>query len=85
VQIGAFSRQVPDEVAARFSQIRDWPVENKEVNGLYIYNVGNFSEARFARALRDEAVRLGITDAFITVYRDGRKLYGQEAATLLSR
>jgi hypothetical protein len=85
VQIGAFSKEVPDEVAARFSKIRNWPVEYKQVNNLYIYNAGNFSEARFARDLKDEAVRLGITDAFVAVYRDGKKLYGAEAAGLLSR
>lgn len=85
VQIGAYSREVPGDVAARFSSITTWPVENKQVNGLVIYNIGNFSEPRFAKALKDEAVKLGITDAFITVYRNGSKLYGTEAASLLAR
>lgn len=85
VQIGAFSRQVPPETATRFARIKNWPVEYKTVNNLFIYNVGNFSEARFARALKDEIVAMGIDDAFVAVYRDGKKLYGQEAATLLSR
>lgn len=79
VQIGAFSKQVPADVAAKFSSIRSWPVDNKQINGLFIYNIGNFSEAKFAKELKEEAVRLGITDAFISVYRDGRKLYGAEA------
>lgn len=83
VQIGAFSKQIPEDVAAKFSAIKSWPIDNKKINGLYIYNIGNFSEVRFAKNLREEAIRLGITDAFITVYRDGKKLYGPEAETLL--
>jgi hypothetical protein len=79
VQIGAFSKQVPADIAVKFSSIKTWPVENKKTNGLFIYNIGNFSEPKFAKALKEEALHLGITDAFITVYRDGRKLYGPEA------
>lgn len=83
VQIGAFSKEVPEEVATRFSAIRTWPIDHKQINGLYIYNIGNFSELRFARALKEEAAALGITDAFIAVYRDGRKLYGAESEPYL--
>ncbi len=79
VQIGAFSKQVPEDVAAKFASIRSWPVDNKQINGLFIYNIGNFSDAKFAKELKNEAIRLGITDAFISVYKDGRKLYGAEA------
>lgn len=83
VQIGAFSKQVPDDVAAKFSAIKSWPVENKRINGLYIYNVGNFSELKFAKQLKDELVAMGITDAFLTVYKDGTKLYGAAAENYL--
>lgn len=83
VQIGAFSKQVPADVAAKFSAIRNWPIDNKRINGLYVYNVGNFSEVKFAKTLRDEMVALGITDAFLTVYKDGQKLYGAEAESYL--
>ena len=85
VQIGAYSKQVPADVAARFSSIRTWPVENKQINSLFIYNIGNFSDAKFAKTLKDEAVRVGITDAFITVYKDGKKLYGPDATQYLNR
>ena len=85
VQIGAFSKQVPNEVAANFMKIKTWPVEYKQINGLFVYNVGNFSNASAAKALKNELVQLGITDAFVVVYRDGSKIYGAEASTLLSR
>lgn len=85
VQIGAYKNQVPNEVAAKFLNIKTWPVENKVVNGLYIYTVGNFIDAKFAKALKDEAVSVGITDAFIVVFKDGKKLYGAEASQYLGR
>lgn len=79
VQIGAFSKQVPGDVAAKFSAIKTWPIDNKQINGLFVYNVGNFAEPKFAKSLKNELVRMGITDAFITVYKNSRKLYGPEA------
>ncbi len=85
VQIGAYSKQVPNEVAAKFSAIKNWPIENKQINALFIYNVGNYTEAKYAKDLKDEAIRLGINDAFISVYRDGKKLFGADASALLNR
>ena len=38
-----------------------------------------------AKQLRDEVVGLGVTDAFISVYQNGKKLYGQEATNYLNR
>lgn len=85
VQIGAYSKQIPNDVAARFSAIKTWPIENKQINGLFIYNIGNFTDAKFAKSLKEQAVSVGINDAFVTVYKDGKKVYGAEAATLLGR
>ncbi|MCX8080008.1 MAG: hypothetical protein N3F09_02085 [Bacteroidia bacterium] len=79
VQIGAYSRQVPQDVVLKYNQIKNWPVEYKYINRLFIYNVGNFSDKQNAQKLKDEMVNLGIVDAFITVYKDGKKLFGEEA------
>ncbi len=79
VQVAAYSKQVPNDVAAKLSAIKSWPVENKQINGLYVYNIGNFSDAKYAKQLKEEALKVGLTDAFITVYKDGQKLYGTEA------
>jgi hypothetical protein len=84
VQIGAYKNQVPNEVASKFLNIKTWPVNNVVINGLYIYTIGNFTGISFAKKLKDEAISVGITDAFITVYKDGKKLYGAEAARYLS-
>lgn len=85
VQIGAYRNQVPTEIASKFLNIKTWPIENHFVNGLFIYSVGNFTEAKFAKQLRDEVMALGVTDAFISVYQNGKKLYGQEASNYLNR
>lgn len=85
VQIGAYKNQVPDDVASKFMNIKTWPVNHMVINGLYIYTIGNFTAPAFAKKLKDEAVSLGITDAFITVYKDGKKLYGAEAVQYLNK
>ncbi len=85
VQIGAYKNQVPNEVASKFLNIKTWPVQNVVINGLYIYTIGNFTAASFAKKLKDEAISVGINDAFITVYKDGKKLYGTEATQYLTR
>lgn len=85
VQVGAYSKQVPADVATKYNAIKNWPIENKMINGLYLYNVGNFNDAKFAKQLKEEVVALGITDAFIAVYKDGVKLFGADAATYLNR
>jgi hypothetical protein len=85
VQIGAYRNQVPNETAAKFLNIKTWPIVNKQINGLFIYTVGNFVDAASAKKLKNEMVALGINDAYVTVYRDGTKLYGTEAAGLLNR
>lgn len=85
VQIGAYKNQVPNEVASKFLNIKTWPVQNVVINGLYIYTIGNFTAASFAKKLKDEAISVGISDAYITVYKDGKKLYGAEATQYLTR
>lgn len=85
VQIGAYKNQVPNDVAARFMNIKTWPVNNLVINGLFIYTIGNFNGMAFAKKLKEEAVSLGISDAFITVYKDGKKLYGAEALQYLNK
>lgn len=85
IQIGAYKNQVPNDVASKFLNIKTWPVQNVVINGLYIYTIGNFTSAAFAKKLKDEAISVGITDAYITVYKDGKKLYGAEATQYLSK
>jgi hypothetical protein len=52
VQIGAYKNQVPNDVASKFLNIKTWPVQNVAINGLYIYTIGNFTSASFAKKLK---------------------------------
>lgn len=85
VQIGAYRNQVPAEIAANFQKIKEWPVENKLINALYIYTVGNFTDVTFAKQLKDQMIGLGIGDCFVSVYQNGKKLSYAEAAQYLNR
>lgn len=85
VQIGAYRNQVPNDVASKFLNIKTWPVKNVVINNLFIYTIGNFIGVSFAKKLKEEAISYGITDAYITVYKDGQKLYGAEALKYLSQ
>ena len=76
---------MPNEIVAKYLTIKIWPVEYKVINSLFIYNIGNFTEAKNAETLKNEAISLGITDAFITVYKDGKKVYGAEATNMMIR
>ena len=85
VQIGAYRYQVPNEEAAKFLSIKDWPISNVVINGLYIYTIGNFSGISYAKKLKDQAIAIGISDVYITVYKDGKKLYGNEALSYINQ
>ncbi|MHB8258851.1 MAG: hypothetical protein ACYDEC_01140 [Bacteroidia bacterium] len=73
VQIGAFRKQVPQQTADTWIKLKTWPIKNITVNDLYIYTVGSFTEARYAQKLKAEVIALGITDAFIVVFKDGKR------------
>ncbi len=85
VQIGAFKNKVPDDVALKFLNIKTWPIKHQVVNDLFIYTIGNFNALEYAVKLKEEAVSYGILDAYITVYKDGKKLYGAEASQYLTK
>jgi len=85
VQIGAYRKQVPQQISDTWVKVKAWPINNLQINDLYIYTVGSFTEARYAQKLKDEVVSLGITDAFITVLKDGKKLYGTDLQKYLTR
>jgi len=85
VQIGAYRKQVPQEIADTWLKLKTWPIKYIQVNDLYLYTVGSFTEARFAENLRAEVLALGMNGAFITVFKDGKKLSATEAQTYLTR
>ena len=85
IQIGAFRKQANKEARSKFSKIKDLTIDTKQINELYVYSAGSFLDMNSARPALETVKQLGIQDAFICVYRDGKKLYGEEAAKLMGR
>ncbi|MBC7862876.1 MAG: hypothetical protein IAF38_07865 [Bacteroidia bacterium] len=81
IQIGAYSKQVPSTVSRKWMNIKTWPIRNyNNSKGLFIYTVGSFGDFANAKKLLNESLGLGISDAFITVFKDGVRQYGDAAA-----
>lgn len=85
VEIGMYKKEITEEVAAKYRKIKNWPIEHKYFNKTFIYTVGNFNSAANAKTLLEQCQSYGISNAVITVYKDGKKLTGPEAQTLLNQ
>lgn len=75
VQVGVFSRPVS---ASEIYNITPLNQENM-ANGLYRYTTGIYTDENVATQARDEVRSLGITDAFVTAYREGTRVTVNEA------
>jgi hypothetical protein len=83
VQIGAFSQEVPLEIANKFLKIAKKGIKNyKDENGLTIYTVGKYATYEEADKSRQEVAAEGLPDAFIVAYSDGKKIPVDEAQKL---
>jgi cell division septation protein DedD len=87
VQIGAFREEVPVEIANQFLQLASKGVKNylDTQSGLTVYQLGVCLSKEEAEALRSDAVAVGITDAFIVAFKDGKKISMEEAMELLGQ
>jgi len=85
IQIGAYRKQANKEIRTKFSQIKNLKIDTQQINELFVYSAGSFLDMNTARPALESVKQLGIEDAFICVYRDGKKLYGEEAAKLMGR
>ena len=81
VQIGAFSRPVPNETFNDFS-----PVSGEEVRpGLIRYMAGYFGSRSSATTARDRIRDMGYSDAFVVAYCDGERIPLYRAEELLAQ
>ena len=78
VQVGAFNRKIR---GSELSKIRE--LDFYESNGLYRYSSGKFLTIDEARLRRTEVVNNGISDAFLVVFYNGKRITMQEARDLL--
>ena len=79
VQVGAFNRKIRGN---ELSQIRE--LDFYESKGLYRYSSGKFETIDAARVRRSEVVENGVTDAFVVVYYNGKRITIQKARELLN-
>tara|TARA_Y100000991_G_scaffold1914_1_gene1626 strand:+ start:20179 stop:27528 length:7350 start_codon:yes stop_codon:yes gene_type:complete len=79
VQVGAFNRKIR---GSELSKIRE--LDFYESNGLYRYSSGKFLSIDEARLRRTEVVNNGISDAFIVVFYNGKRITMQEARDLFN-
>ncbi|MFN5182576.1 MAG: SPOR domain-containing protein, partial [Bacteroidota bacterium] len=81
IQIGAYSKAVPGSVTENWIKIKNWPIRNyTNQNQLIIYTVGSFGDFQNAKKLLEQIKSIGVQDAFITIFKDGKRLYGNEAS-----
>jgi hypothetical protein len=79
VQVGVYSRPVPLDKLFNIAPLNSERTETAKVR----YTTGIFTDIDSARIRRDETVALGVKDAFITAYLNGRRIPMRDAALLL--
>jgi hypothetical protein len=79
VQVGVYSRPVPLDKLFNIT-----PLNSERVDGGKIrYTTGVFLDLDSVQRRRDEAITLGVKDAFVTAYLNGRRIPMREARALL--
>lgn len=79
VQVGVYSKPVSASQVYNISPLNQ---ENMP-NGLYRYSSGIYTSEAAATTARDEIRAIGISDAFVTAYRNGKRITMEEARTAL--
>ncbi|MEO8589687.1 MAG: hypothetical protein ABI432_09990 [Flavobacteriales bacterium] len=81
VQVGVYSKPVPLDKLFNITPLNSERTETAKVR----YTTGMFFEVEKARVRKDEAVSLGVKDAFITAYLNGKRIPMREANALLEK
>jgi cell division protein FtsN len=87
IQLGAFGQIVQSDVFRNWQNLAgNKNVEQtRNINGLYIYSIGNFNTFEEAANMQSSLRLNGITDAFIVPYNGDRRITIEEANKLLLR
>jgi|GEM_PF-2461096 len=78
VQIGVYSREVTATDLSNTPQI----YADQTTNGFIRYTSGKFTNAGQAEARKNEARTLGVTDAFVSAYQNGKRISLSKAKSL---
>jgi hypothetical protein len=81
VQVGVYSKPVPLDKLFNITPLNSELTETAKVR----YTTGRYRNLDAARARKDEAVGLGVKDAFITAYLNGKRIPVRDGALLLER
>lgn len=81
VQVGVYSRPVPLDKLFNITPLNSELTETQKVR----YTTGLYLDVESARVRKEEAVVLGVKDAFITAYLNGKRIPMREATALLEK
>ncbi|MBK9175705.1 MAG: PD40 domain-containing protein [Flavobacteriales bacterium] len=81
VQVGVYSKPVPLGRLFNITPLNSELTETAKVR----YTTGHYTDTEQARVRKDEAVALGVKDAFMTAYLNGKRIPVREGVALLEK
>jgi hypothetical protein len=81
VQVGVYSKPVALDKIFNITPLNSELTETGKIR----YTTGVFLDTEEARIRKDGTVQLGVKDAFVTAYLNGKRIPMREAAALLQR
>lgn len=81
VQVGVYSKPVALDRLFNITPLNSELTETGKIR----YTTGMFLDSELARVRKDGTVQLGVKDAFVTAYLNGKRIPMREAAALLER
>lgn len=81
VQVGVYSKPVPASAIFNLEPLNSQLLES----GLVRYTTGRYTDLDEARQRKDQIVVIGVSDAFLTAYVNGKRIPMKEAAALIKK